>query len=54
MDRILKGEKPEEMETAVISDPAHMEMIINTAVADAIGLELPAEVISQAKEIISE
>ena len=54
MDKVLKGEKPEDMPTSVISDPAHMEMILNTAVAEQIGIPFPEEVLGQAASIISE
>ncbi|MDC7225108.1 MAG: ABC transporter substrate-binding protein [Spirochaetales bacterium] len=54
MDKILQGEKAENLPTTVISDPSHMEMVINTAVADQIGLDLPASVLEQADLIIAE
>ncbi len=52
MDKIIKGEKPESMPTTVVSDPAHMEMIVNAAVAKQIGIDFPAEVLEKAKEVI--
>ncbi|MDC7224426.1 MAG: ABC transporter substrate binding protein, partial [Spirochaetales bacterium] len=54
MDKILQGEKAENLPTTVISDPSHMEMVINTAVAEQIGLDLPASVLEQADLIIAE
>ncbi|MBN2628597.1 MAG: ABC transporter substrate-binding protein [Spirochaetales bacterium] len=54
MDRMLKGEKPEEMPTTVVSDPAHMQMVLNTAVADQIGIALPQSVLDMADKIITE
>jgi putative tryptophan/tyrosine transport system substrate-binding protein len=54
MDKILKGEKPEDMATIIVSDPAFMEMVLNTAVAEEIGLDLPPSVLEMADLIISE
>ena len=53
MDRIVKGEKPEDMPTTVVSDPAHMEMIVNEVVAGEIGIEFPQAVLDKAKEVIT-
>ena len=54
MDRILKGEKPEEMPTAVISDPSYMEMLLNLKVAEEIGMEIPSAIVDQADILITE
>ncbi|MDC7124869.1 MAG: ABC transporter substrate-binding protein [Spirochaetales bacterium] len=54
MDKVLKGEKPEDMPTTVISDPSHMNMMLNKVVADEIGIEFPEEVLKQAKTVITE
>ncbi|MDC7219657.1 MAG: ABC transporter substrate-binding protein [Spirochaetales bacterium] len=54
MDQILKGAKTEELATTVVSDPTYMEMVINTAVAEKIGIDFPKEVLDQADLIIAE
>ncbi len=54
MDRILKGEKPEDMPTAVISDPNYMEMLLNLKVAEEIGMDIPSSVRDQADILITE
>ncbi len=54
MDKILKGEKSEDMPTTVVSDPKYMEMYLNTGVAEKIGIEFPQSVLDQAAVILEE
>ena len=49
MDKVLKGTPCEELPTVVIKDTAHMDMIINTAVADLMGITFPAEDLERAE-----
>ncbi len=42
MDRILKGESTADFAPTVIEDASHMKMILNTAVAEELGITLPA------------
>ena len=53
MDKVLKGTPCEDLPTVLIKDASHMEMILNTAVAEKLGITLPASDLEKA-EIISE
>jgi putative ABC transport system substrate-binding protein len=49
MDRILKGESTADFPPTVIEDASHMKMILNTAVAEELGITFPAEDLERAE-----
>ena len=49
VDKILKGGKPAEM---AMGKPTKFELVINTKVADQIGVAIPPNVLARADQVI--
>ncbi len=50
--RILEGEKPADIPVYMAQDPDALELIVHAELAEHIGIELPAELLARATEII--
>ncbi len=51
-DRLLKGEDPAEIPTQYMTDPSDVDLLLNKDVAEALGLEFPADALNNAAKIV--
>lgn len=54
VNRILKGEKPENIPTIYMTDASDVDLLINLDVADELGLIFPEDVIAKANSIVED
>lgn len=54
VDRILRGADPATIPTVLVEDTDQMSMVLNTIVAERLGISLSSEVISEADTVINE
>ncbi len=54
MDEVLKGKDMADMPTGIVSETENMDLVLNMAVADLLGMEIPQEYIDKASLVITE
>lgn len=52
--RILSGEKPENIPTIFMTDPADVDLLLNLDVAKKLGITIPEKLVSQASRIVKD
>ena len=52
--KIISGEKPENIPTVFMTDPADVDLLINLDVAKKLGITIPEKLVSQASRIIKD